>query len=510
MKLYDLRILLPAALIAVLLTMPAAGQDGGMDAGPHARQSLQRPMPVLSRSAVPAGRMPGVPGGIPSRVSEPGALSRPGEFAPGVPGALPRTAERTHLIFGYHPYWIPDSVAALYRYELLSHLAYFSAEVDAVSGEIIDTHGWLTAPVVDRAKAAGAKVQLVVTNFGTGANRTLLSSPAAQDTLIRRIVALLRLRGADGVNIDFEAVPGDQRDNLTAFFAALDAALAAELPGAEISAALPAVDWNSTWDAAALAEYVDLFFLMCYDYWWSGSSTAGPVAPLQGATYNVTRSLADWALEGVPPGKTILGVPYYGYDWPVRSGTPQSLTEGTGVARVYSRVVEMLRSHDRQWSAVFLNPWFPYQVADWRQVWYDDEESLEYKYALVKDLGIAGAGIWALGYDGDLPELWDLLERMFTRPASAEDLPTAATLALEIYPQPARSGAPAFCSYRIAGGRNARLILRDLLGRVLWDAHLEGTTGRAALPARDLRPGTYVLELSSGVHRLLRPVVVLR
>ncbi|MBN1447517.1 MAG: hypothetical protein JXA28_06270 [Bacteroidetes bacterium] len=406
-----------------------------------------------------------------------------------------RSGERTHIVFGYHPYWIADSVTAHYRFELLSHLAYFSAEVDAGNGEITSTRDWLTSPVIDRAKAAGVKVHLVVTNFGAGNNRVLLSSPAARDTLIRRLVELLRLRGADGVNIDFEAIPGDQRENLTAFFAGLDAALAIALPDADISAALPAVDWNGAWDAAALARHVDLCFVMCYDYFWSGSSTAGPVAPLQGGTYNVARSLETWLQAGVPKQRMIMGVPYYGYDWPVISDTPQSSTLGSGVARVYSTVTGMLQRYEREWSAVFLTPWFPYEVANWRQVWYDDEESLGFKYDLVKELDIAGAGIWALGYDADRPELWELLADRFTQATGVEEASAVAPLILTVFPQPVRTGGEVSCRFRMPRGDGGELLLRDLLGRVRGRYPVSGSEGNVRISLRGLSPGVYLLQL---------------
>ena len=478
---------------------------------PHARQAVARPIPHLSSTGRTAVPMPG------SRAAVAGGRTGRAFASPG-PHALrdPAVADLTHTVFGYHPYWIPDAAAQLYRFELLSHLAYFGAAVDAGSGEIADTYGWFTSPVIDSAQAAGVRVHLVATNFGAAANRTLLTSPAARDTLVRRLVELVRLRGADGINIDFEAVPGDQRDNLTAFFAALDATLATELPGAEISAALPAVDWNDSWNAPALAQHIDLFFIMCYDYWWSGSSTAGPVAPLQGSSYNVTRTLTDWLQKGIPPARMVMGVPYYGYDWPVVSQAPQSSTQGRGQARIYARIQDMLQSHDRQWSPVYRNPWFPYLVADWRQVWYDDAESLEFKYALVKDLGIAGAGMWALGYDGEHPELWDLLARSFTRTTSATapphvaGPPLAGGMALTVYPQPVRAGHAAHCRFKLPAGGTAQLVIRDLLGRVRMRKTVFGGDERAVLPLQGLDAGTYLLELTSAGERSVRPFIVVR
>ncbi len=422
-----------------------------------------------------------------------------------------RERERTHVVFGYHPYWIADSVTRHYDFSLLSHLAYFSAEVDAATGEMKTVRGWPAIPVLDRAAAAGVQVQLAVTNFGAADNRSLLSSQAARDTCVARIVALLRQRDADGVSIDFEAVPGDQRGNLTAFFAALDAALAHALPEAEISAAVPAVDWNDAWDFEALRAHIDLFFLMGYDYFWSGSSTAGPVAPIHGATYNAQRSLDAYLQKGVPPERLLLGVPYYGYDWPVVSGAEGAATTGRAVARTYSFVQDMAGLQQRQWSTTYANPWFAYETANWRQVWFDDTESLGQKYDLVLDRGIAGVGIWALGYDGSASALRELLREKFTRVTSVRapsDVPE--TLMLQAFPQPLRSGE--MLTLRSAGERRDRVHLRltDMLGRIRWEGSMDETQRSLQLLLPPLPPGMYSLGMRSGLRRAARPLLIVR
>lgn len=410
----------------------------------------------------------------------------------------------THAVHGYHPYWISDAAADNYRWNLLSHLAYFSYEVDPASGEALTVRNWRTTTVIDRAKTEGVSVLLAVTNFGAANNRTLLTSPAARDTLITRLIGLVQERGANGVSIDFEAVPGDQRENLVTFFSALRTRLDAEIPDAVISTAAPAVDWNSAWDVAALAASVDLFFVMCYDYSWSSSSNAGPVAPIRGMTYNVDRTLRWYLAQGVPQEKLLMGVPYYGYDWPVISSSAGAATTGRGTARTYSAAASSLQNRSRQWSEVFLNPWIAYESSSWQQLWYDDAESLEFKYALVKDLGIAGIGMWALGYDADLPELWDLIERMFTRPAAVNAPPAPSAVA--IWPQPLRAGTSAYvrlpAEFTQDGSRRSAVF--DLLGRIVAEPlpeRLADEIIRFTVP--DLSPGVYVLDIGGVRNRIV-------
>ena len=344
----------------------------------------------------------------------------------------------TKIIFGYHPYWVSNSAMDHYRFDLLSHVAYFSYEVDPATGGYKTIHDWLTTPLIAKAKAAGTKVHLCVTNFGSSANTTLLTNPVARDTLIANLIRLVKTRNADGVNIDFEALGGSQRANLVSFFRDLHQRMKTELPASTISVAAPAVDWNNAWDIASLKNYIDVFFVMCYDYYWSGSDYAGPVAPIKGTNYNVTRTI-DWYIsQGASPLQIVMGVPYYGYDWQVESDAKQAKTTSTGTARTYATAKQKAATHGRKWDATFLNPWYQYQNTNWYQCWYDDSASLAAKYDLVLQRNIGGVGMWALGYDDPHPELWDLLRTKFFKLTSVQhENPLADGISLsQNYPNP--------------------------------------------------------------------------
>ncbi|MCZ7556706.1 MAG: glycosyl hydrolase family 18 protein [Bacteroidia bacterium] len=434
---------------------PASGQDVE---GAHQRDQREQPQPVFPQAQ---------------------------------PEHLPRKAPNalTHVVHGYHPYWISDDAVDLYRLDLLSHVAYFSCEIDPASGLPTNTRGWLTSTVPARAKAAGVKVLLTVTNFGAGANRTLLANPVACDTLCAVLVRLVHARAADGVSIDFESVPADQRDNFTTFFAKLRNALDAYGEGMIISAAAPAVDWSGSWDVSSLAEYIDLFFIMGYDYSWSGSTAAGPVAPLRGFSLNVEKSV-DWYLShGVPAEKFLLGVPYYGYDWPVQDDRQQSPATDRANARIYSVIPDILAHFPRQWSESYSVPWIAYRPSAWRQCWYDDAQSLGLKYAFAKERNLGGVGMWALGYDGVLPELWEELRKAFTT-TTRIDAAWTSVHSIELWPQPLRRGE-SFALGAVEPGLN-QAYLYDVLGRRVWSAVLPATS---TLRCPDVVPGMYMLRL---------------
>lgn len=472
-------------VLAVIITTVQVAAQILPAAGPHARQEALQP-----------GAQANVP------------------YMPAAQVAKAGNTILTHKVMGYHPYWRSDDNIAAYRFDLLTHVVYFSAGVDPATGEITTTRDWLTTPLVAAAHNAGCKVHLCVTNFGTGNNLNLLQNPEARDTLIAQLIRLVQARGGDGINLDFESMPGAARDDLVTFCRDLDERLETAIPGAEISSAMPAVDWNNAWDVAELAKYIDLFFLMCYDYYWSGSANAGPVSPIIGSSYNVTRTV-DWYLtEGVPKEQILMGVPYYGFDWPVVSDQPNAATEAKATAYIYTSVQNGLKQYDRLWSAKFLNPWYKYQTASyWHQTWFDDVESLGYKYDLALDREIGGIGMWALSYDNGHDELWQLIEEKFTAPLATDEPGAVTGLHLgDIWPNPAGNG-PLYAAYTTGLQPEAPYYrVTDYLGRSVLDGRLQSpsTAGTLTIPTHQLAPGTYRLELRLGNKHTAKTFVVAR
>jgi spore germination protein YaaH len=429
--------------------------------------------------------------------------------------AIPSDRTLTHKVFGYHPYWRSDATIQRYRFDLLSHVAYFSVGVDPSTGEVTSLRDWMTTPLVEEAHAAGTKVHLCVTNFNASNNRKLLSSKVSRDTLIAQLVRLVQARNADGVNIDFEAVAGDSRDDLVLFCRDLSLALKSWNPDAELSSAMPAVDWSNAWDMAELAQYIDLFFVMCYDYYWSGAPNAGPVAPVQGGNYNVSKTLNWYLQQGVPPMQILMGVPYYGLDWPVTSSAQNSPTTGSATALIYSTVMSGIGNQTREWSNSYYNPWYRYQSTSWHQCWYDDEESLEIKYDLVNTLDIGGIGIWALSYDDGKTELWDLISRMFSVQTSI--VPTSPHVSTEFsapFPNPASRTVPvvqlAYTNNKVP--TTTQLQVYDVFGRRVWEGErlISGTDGSISVPISNLPAGMYFVSLTSGALHKRSALVIQR
>ena len=130
------------------------------------------------------------------------------------------------------------------------------------------------------------------------------------------------------------------------------------------------------------------------------------VAPLP----NV-RAVLDYAVTEIPPEKLLLGLPNYGYDWPlpfVQGQTrARSLSSQEAIALAVRYGVAISYDETAQ------SPWFRYTDGEGveHEVWFEDARSLEKKLLLIQEYGLLGTGIWNLMRP--FSQLWLLLGALF-------------------------------------------------------------------------------------------------
>jgi len=329
-----------------------------------------------------------------------------------------RACNLTKRIYGWHPYW-QNGLQSNYDWQNLSDLCYFSYEVNAADGNAVTTHGWSTAQVVTDAQANGVNVTLCVTLFANHA--TFLNNSTAQQTLISNLISAVQSRNAKGINIDFEAMSSSNKISFTNFMINLCNQMHTAIPGSEVSLALYAVDWNGVYDVATLNPYVDLFIIMGYDYYWAGSTYAGPESPLYNFitsyNYTLTKSITNYLNKGVTKNKLLLGLPYYGREWSTSSLTIPSTTTGNSNSVTYRnyRINANGYYSNRQWDSNSFSEWFPSTRSSvpW-QAFIDDVYSMSKRFDMINQRGIGGIGIWALGYDDGYNDFWNLIEDKFS------------------------------------------------------------------------------------------------
>ena len=103
----------------------------------------------------------------------------------------------------------------------------------------------------------------------------------------------------------------------------------------------------------------------------------------------------------------------------------------------------------------------------WRQVWFENGESLSIKYKLAKDTDLLGIGIWALGYEGEEKGPWQAIESSFGRRdlTSISKYDTIPELFSADMPYPNPFNTTTTIYYSIPSAGNVRITLHNLLGQ---------------------------------------------
>jgi spore germination protein YaaH len=435
----------------------------------------------------------------------------------GPAGALPNNLRKE--VLGFLPYWMLDAdTLSQVRYDLLSTVAYFgiAARADGSLTKSGSTWtGWTSSAltgVINAAHARGVRAVPTITFMAWDGNyapmTTLLTHPSYRTRLVGEIAGLVKARGADGVNIDFEPVPSSLRPYFTAFVRELKAGMVSA--GARsyltVDTMAGAASWATGYDVTALTApgAADALMVMAYDFSWSGSARAGGVALFDSKyVFDATDALAAYVLVA-PRSKLIWGVPYYGRTWPAATSTLNSITcrgvtpdpcpkskidaPGSSYAYEYTGAKKQAAAHGRLWDALGAVPWYRWYDSvntTWVQGYYDDPTSLQVKYDMVNNAALAGVGIWALGMDAGTSDLWNVIARRLQGqlyglpgwPAYARaSLAAAQDYAYRIlkarYPIGWRTGPPRWgrstwpndyrtASYTAAAGYSLRIVLAE-------------------------------------------------
>jgi spore germination protein YaaH len=351
-------------------------------------------------------------------------------------------------VFGFLPYWEVND--AVLNYDVLSTIAYFSVGADKY-GNLLKKNsdgstttgwgGWTSSrmtTIINAAHSKGTRVVLTLSVFAWSSGQAalqgaLLGSSTARLNLAKQAAAAVRARGADGINLDFEPIASGYAEEFTAFVKTVRSELNRQAAGYQLTFDTTGRIGNYPIEAATASGGADAIFIMGYDYRTASSGYAGSIDPLSGPAYDLQDTIATFSAR-VSPSKIILGVPWYGRAWSTISDSVNAQSQsgskyGASNAVIYDTARDYAVQYGRRWDSREQSSWVAYQkqnctttygcVTTWREIYYDDPTSIKLRYDLVNRAGLRGAGIWALGYDVDRPEMREALAEKFLNDTTA-------------------------------------------------------------------------------------------
>ncbi|MBQ8299809.1 MAG: hypothetical protein IJX99_08175 [Clostridia bacterium] len=273
----------------------------------------------------------------------------------------------------------------------------------------LDINGMLDQEFINEMHSKNIKVTPFLSNhWGRKRAQAALKNPYP---LIEDLVTAINDYNLDGVNVDLENLDSKDKNSLTEFMRLLREALPSDKTLSIAVAPNPkrlTTTWVAAYDYKALAEYVDYMVVMTYDEHCYGGA-AGPVAGI-----NFVEESIKVILEEVSRDKIVMGIPLYGRFW-------QEGEDMGGEAIVIANVPRIIKKY-RLVPRYSLEEQTPYVKLEVDQdetgpyingrelgpgvynIWYENENSIKAKLALVNKYNLLGAGLWAL--DNEDADFW--------------------------------------------------------------------------------------------------------
>lgn len=330
-------------------------------------------------------------------------------------------------VTAYYPVWnqsgamTPDKI----DYSAITHLVHF-AIVPRADGTIEDTiHGTMNAitpaqsqDVVSRAHKAGDKVLICLGGAGTGPLISPVIAPAKRGVFIQNLMAFVKARGYDGIDVDMEPILPADEDNFVAFVKDLRVALKAANPSYLLTFPASGEPGGQPKLCALLKNDFDQINIQTYDLsgtWdgfktWYNGSLYGNGKTLMTDTRpfpSASEKVGLYEAAGVPAAKLGLGIAFYGYLWKGASGPGQSIKGVTTETVGYNDIMDKYYTPGAyHWDANAHAPYLSLGGPGAKQfISYDDARLTAEKVTYARTRGLGGVIIWQLGseYRPDQP-----------------------------------------------------------------------------------------------------------
>lgn len=307
--------------------------------------------------------------------------------------------DRTAAVSGYaYPFispWVLEQTLP-YLTELRVFSYGFTMEGELLPPSYGEDDEWMIAQAV----RFDTQPILTLTPFGPDGNfnnqliHSVVNDEAYTANLIQNLLDTMGRKGYTGIDIDFEYIMAQDRDAFSAFVRQVAETMRAA--GYHTSVALaPKTSADQAGllyegkDYRALGEAADSVLLMTYEWGY----TYGP--PMAVAPINQVRRVVEYAVTEIPAGKIDLGIPNYGYDWPLPY--EKGVTKASTINNIQAVRIAVEHGAEIRFDSLAESPYFTYEENGvGHEVWFEDVRSLQAKFRLMEEYNLRGCGYWQI------------------------------------------------------------------------------------------------------------------
>lgn len=417
-----------------------------------------------------------------------------------------------NLVVGYYPNWLSTTLPPQnIKFESLTHIIHSFAWPDSM-GNIQMYSGMPSQSLINAAHNAGKKILLAFGGWGdiqSGGFAPMTADSLRRVNFINNVIGLFTQYGFDGIDLDWEFPANlNEGKNLTKLVKELHARFNLENPDWLITMAINPGHWyGQHFEYLDLADYVDWFAMMGYDFHGSWTAHAGHNSPLYQPA-NCSDGSIDTGIKyltntrHIPEYKLLLGVPFYGKEF-TSAGLylPQSGVTDLSFNEIEPRINNVNWQYN--WDDFSKVPYL-LNAANTKVVTYEDTLSMRIKceYAIEKQL--KGMMIWALGHDviGNTQPLLETIGREMGLVTSVEIHPQQTSQDFYLYdnyPNPFNSSTKikflvpesSFVNLKVFDilGNQIAVLVNEIKSQGIYDIYFD---------AAGLSSGLYTYVLSAG------------
>lgn len=259
---------------------------------------------------------------------------------------------------------------------------------------------YASAGLVNKMHQRGTDVWALVSDFDTNVDfAALYSSKKARTNMVNTLINDAEKYGFDGINLDFENIKSAYAKDYLQFVRELS--IACERKGLVLSTDNYKPEaYNRCYNLKEQSRFVDYVIVMAYDEHYAGTD-AGSVASLP-----FVKEAVEATVQLVGKEHVIAGIPFYTRIWTTTDGNTTSRAVGMQAA------VDQLNSDGQValWNDDCGQYVASYTVGNsTRQIWFEEEKSIEAKMQIIQENNVAGVAGWKLGLEKS--SVWSVISK---------------------------------------------------------------------------------------------------
>ena len=259
---------------------------------------------------------------------------------------------------------------------------------------------YASAGLVNKMHQRGTDVWALVSDFDTNVDfAALYSSKKARTNMVNTLINDAEKYRFDGINLDFENIKSAYAKDYLQFVRELS--IECERKGLVLSTDNYKPEaYNRCYNLKEQSRFVDYVIVMAYDEHYAGTD-AGSVASLP-----FVKEAVEDTVQLVGKEHVIAGIPFYTRIWTTTDGNTTSRAVGMQAA------VDQLNSDGQValWNDDCGQYVASYTVGNaTRQIWFEEEKSIEAKMQVIQENNVAGVAGWKLGLEKS--SVWSVISK---------------------------------------------------------------------------------------------------